>query len=152
MDADRFDAVVRRLGSSAGSRRQTLRVLGGALVGGALGSRMRWAAAKPKPGKCNKDTQCPDGIACLDGACGGCQEGYTLCFDQTGQAFETNAYQCVDLQTNNCHCGTCQNRCSAISAEGTVRCCGEGVCGGGGGCVGPQAPSYCDPRITPVLA
>jgi hypothetical protein len=56
------------------------------------------------------------------------------------------------LQTNNCHCGTCQNRCSAISEAGTVRCCGDGVCGGGSGCVGPAGPDYCDPRDLPVLA
>jgi hypothetical protein len=148
MDADRFDMVVRGLASGAGSRRQALRVVGAALVGGALATRSGWTHAKPKPGKCGKDEQCPDGIACVDGECGGCPEGLTLCFDETGQNGDTNQYQCVDLQTNSCHCGTCQNRCPDPGIE---RCCGGGVCGGGGGCVGPQNPQLCDPKIPPVL-
>ena len=34
MEMDQFDAITRRLGSAGSSRRQALRVLGGALIGG----------------------------------------------------------------------------------------------------------------------
>jgi hypothetical protein len=151
VDAERFDTVVRGLVRSAGSRRQTLRVVGAALVGGALSSRPGSSLAKPKPDKCNKDEQCPEGAACVNEECVGCAEGLTLCFDPVGlPPVGSGQYQCVNLQTNNCHCGDCENRCSG---SGLGRCCANGICGdeSAGHCPAPADADYCDPRDAPTV-
>jgi hypothetical protein len=44
-------------------------LMGGALVGAALTSIPGVAWAKPKPGKCTKDKQCPRGQQCVGGQC-----------------------------------------------------------------------------------
>jgi hypothetical protein len=151
MDAGQFDAVVRGLARSAGSRRQALRVVGAALLGGALSSRPGSSVAKPKPDKCNDDKQCGEGAACINEECVGCTAGLTLCFDETGlPPVGSNQYQCVDLRTNNCHCGKCGNRCAG---SGLGRCCGNSICGdeSAGFCPAPADSDYCDPRTAPTV-
>ena len=64
-----LDSLARGLASGTVSRRKALRWMGSALVGAALTSIPGVAWAKPKPGKCNKDKQCPTGQVCVGGQC-----------------------------------------------------------------------------------
>jgi hypothetical protein len=64
-----LDSLARGLASGTVSRRTALRWMGSALVGAALPSIPGVAWAKPKPGKCNRDEQCPTGQACVGGQC-----------------------------------------------------------------------------------
>jgi hypothetical protein len=88
-----FDELARRLASGSLSRRKALRLMGGLLVGGTLGSLpgVAWA----------DDDRCP--------------QGRTRCRER-----------CVDLKTNERHCGSCRNRCAS-----NQRCCN-------GHCINPQ--------------
>jgi hypothetical protein len=140
------DTLARGLASDTISRREAVRLMGAALLGSALASIPGMAWAKPKPGKCNHDKQCPGEQTCVDGQCFGCPPGYTLCSDGL----------CYDLTTNNCNCGTCGNNCSEA---GGGKCCGPsiadptiGVCGGApaGSCPPPTAVDYCKPGIEPT--
>jgi|SRR5215208_1127579 len=64
-----FDDLARGLASGTISRRKALKWLGGAFLGGVLVSIPGIAWAKPKPGKCTHDKQCPTGQTCQDGVC-----------------------------------------------------------------------------------
>jgi hypothetical protein len=64
-----FDDLARGLASGTISRRKALKWMGGAFLGGVLVSIPGLAWAKPKPGKCTHDKQCPGGH-CQDGVCG----------------------------------------------------------------------------------
>src|SRR5919199_1729481 len=101
--ASSFDELAIGLSSGTVSRRRALRLFGSAILGGALASIPTVAGAKPKPGKCHKDAQCPVGTTCQNGECltpQGCQPGETLC-----------AGQCVDLSSDPENCGACGNVC-----------------------------------------
>jgi hypothetical protein len=65
-----FDELTRGLASGTLSRGKALRLMGAALVGGALASIPGIAWAKPKPAgrKCNHNHQCESG-QCVDGRC-----------------------------------------------------------------------------------
>ena len=68
-----------------------------------------------------------------------CPSGYTLCDDGL----------CYDLQTNNCNCGACGNRCAG-SERG--RCCKKGRCTRPKRkeiCPLPDDPNYCQLGISP---
>jgi hypothetical protein len=66
-----FDELTRGLASGTLSRGKALRLMGAALVGGALASIPGIASAKPKPAgaKCNHNHQCASG-QCVDRVCG----------------------------------------------------------------------------------
>ncbi len=51
---------------------------------------------------CSANSQCASGAACVGGTCAACLAGQTAC-----------PGQCVNLQTNNAHCGTCSTACGA---------------------------------------
>jgi len=92
-----FDQLAKGLASGTVSRRKALRLMGAALVGGALASIPAIAWTKPKPaGTCKKDKECPSPEdLCCNGVC-------------TNVVFDRN------------NCGACGNRCEA--GEG---CCGQ---------------------------
>ena len=71
-----LDELARGLASGNLSRAKALKLVGAALLGGALASIPGIAWAKPKPAgrKCNHNHQCESG-QCVDGVCGGCSLG-----------------------------------------------------------------------------
>jgi hypothetical protein len=112
-DASSFDDLAKGLASGTLSRRKALRMLGAAVVGGALASfpGMAWAAPCPKTrvrcaGEC-----CAEGVTACQGTgknktCGPvpvtCPTGQTLCDGQ-----------CVNTLTDEAYCGSCYNNCNA---------------------------------------
>ncbi|HEY1088719.1 MAG TPA: hypothetical protein VGE37_13540, partial [Archangium sp.] len=79
------------------------------------------------------DPACPDGYSCVDNRCTpgatGCQAGETTC-----------AGRCVDLATEEAHCGACGRACGAGSV------CQNGSCSTA--CPGGQA--FCNGRCQDV--
>lgn len=75
------------------------------------------------------DDAADDGDIADDGSPDACPTGQTECTDEDGTA------RCVDLQWDECHCGTCGNRC-ACNFGGCTGCgapgllpCLRGLCG-----------------------
>ena len=99
-----FDELAKGLSSGALSRRGALRMLGAAMLGGALASIP--GVAWTKGTRCPRGThRCPDGSCVPKGqACGskGCPTGETKCNGT-----------CRNLQTDTLNCGTCGNACPA---------------------------------------
>jgi hypothetical protein len=100
-----FDELATELANGSLSRGRALKLMGAALVGGALASisGIAEAAPKPKPAgkKCKRDDQCSSGL-CLSGVCSGT---FT--------------------------CRRCPEDCScAVLADGSIRCfsCPGGNC------------------------
>src|SRR5215212_11630558 len=114
-----LDELAKGLASGTLSRGKAIRWMGGALLGAALASfpGVAWAHDCRRLGReCRRDSQCCSRNCVRRGAdkvCG-CPEGQTRCKDR-----------CVNLQTNERHCGRCFNRCP----EGQE--CVDGVCAGG---------------------
>jgi hypothetical protein len=120
-----FDELTRGLASGTLSRGKALRLMGAALVGGALASVPGTALADDDcrgfGRRCRRDSQCCS-RNCVrrgdDKVCG-CPEGKTRCKDR-----------CVDLQTNERHCGSCSNSCAegseCVSGECTPACGSNG--------------------------
>jgi hypothetical protein len=125
-----FDELARGLASGSITRGKALRLAGGALLGAALASLPGAALADDDcrriGRRCRRDSQCCSGNCVRRGddkVCG-CPEGQRRCNDR-----------CVNLKTDERHCGSCSNRC----AEGVA--CVDGVCQGGGGC--PSGTTAC---------
>ena len=126
-DASSFDDLAKGLATGTLSRGRALRMLGAALMGGALASipGVAWAA---KPGGCAsgvtcKGKCCPVGATCGTGKGGGCAcpTGQMVC-----------GGQCVSLTTNQ-NCGSCGNACQeGKTCQGGVCACPQGQteCGG----------------------
>jgi hypothetical protein len=124
-----LDEVAKGLASGTISRGKALRLMGSALVGAALISIPGVAWAKPKPGKCNKDKQCPTGQVCVGGQCeavGGCTPG-TIC---------PNGTRCLPNATGGG--GTCP--CGGVCIESCEVCGPPSVCVQAGS-------SVCDPPL-----
>src|SRR5918995_6900265 len=101
-----FDELTRRLASGTLSRGKALRLMGAALVGGALASipGIAWAKPKPAGAKCNHNHQCASEL-CVDGVCGpACTPNTEAC---------TSGTQCC---SGNCKGGTCVESCVPPSA------------------------------------
>jgi hypothetical protein len=66
-----FDELTRGLASGTLSRGKALRLMGAALVGGALASipSIAWAKPKPAGAKCNHNHQCESGNCSSSGTC-----------------------------------------------------------------------------------
>jgi hypothetical protein len=119
-----FDDLAKGLATGTLSRGKAIRWMGGALLGAALASLpgVAWATDCRRLGReCRRDSQCCS-RNCIrrgdDKVCG-CPEGKSRCNDR-----------CVNLKTNENHCGRCGNRCD--DGEQCVR----GECQNGGGCRG----------------
>src|SRR4051794_4264193 len=113
-----LDELAKGLATGTLSRGKVIRWMGGALLGAALASfpGVAWANdCRPLGRECRRDSQCCS-RNCVrrgdDKVCG-CPEGQTRC-----------KARCVNLKTNENHCGSCSKRC----AEGQE--CMKGVCGG----------------------
>jgi hypothetical protein len=167
---ERFDELAKGLATNRLSRGKALRVLGSALVGGALASVPGMAWAKTKPGKCKTIGQCPEGQDCCDGICTpigtpqncfGCDNvcdapGVACCPLVPGSNL---FFACVSLNDIT-HCGACNNKCTGAGAA----CCNQVCrntnsdpinCGGcgkacprtqicqGGQCVCPEGLTLC---------
>jgi len=137
-----FDDLAKGIASGTVSRRKALRILGAALVGGVLASIPGVALAKPKPGKCTRNSQCPATQACINGVCG-CPSTTTLCGGSCvsnvcgpNETFNTTICQC---ETVGCTAGTTgcagpsrQSFCmERVDGGGTVCICGVDSCAGG---------------------
>lgn len=114
MDQTRFDLFAREL-STYGSRRAFIRFLAGSGVASAL-SRLGLTEALAGCVAANK--KCGGGASCCRGA--RCQHGRCRC--KTG--LSACAVRCRDFQTDESHCGSCNQSCQ----EGES--CQAGVCGG----------------------
>ena len=70
--ASSFDELAIGLSNGTLSRGKALRLMGAALVGGALASipGIAWAKPKPEGAKCKRNKQCASG-QCVDDVCGG---------------------------------------------------------------------------------
>jgi len=118
--ASSLDELAKGLANGTLSRGKALRLVGGALLGAALGSipGVAWADDRCSEGQ----TRCGDRCVNLltnERHCGSCsnrcRSTQTCCKGR-----------CVNLQRNERHCGSCFNRCE----EGEE--CVGGVCQGGG--------------------
>jgi hypothetical protein len=114
-----FDELARGLASGTLSRGKALRLMGAALVGGALASLpgAAWADDRCSQGQ----TRCGDRCVNLqtnERHCGSCR-------NRCGPNQTCCNGRCVNLEKNENHCGSCFNRC----AEGQE--CVGGVCQGG---------------------
>jgi hypothetical protein len=126
-----FDELAKSLADGKFSRRGMLRMLGGALLGGALASipGVAWAA---KSG-------CASGVTCTGQCCAmgaTCRKGKGKgCFCPPGQMVCSGV--CRDLSTNVNNCGSCGNACTGgrscvggqcVCPTGTTLCPGNNTC------------------------
>ncbi len=156
-----FDELAKGLATGTLSRGKALRLMGVALVGGALASipGIAWADGCRRLGReCSRDSQCCSSN-CIrrgdDKVCG-CRAGQTLCKKPRGEG------RCVNLQANERHCGSCFNRCAegqecvdgtcaaACISDGAGPCeetsdqCCSSNCDGSGFCLPPTGPNLVD--------
>jgi len=115
--ATSFDELAKELATGTLSRGKALRLVGGALIGAALASVPGVALAdddcRRLGRECRRDSQCCS-RNCIrrgdDKVCG-CPSGQSRCGDR-----------CVNLKTNERHCGSCSERCA------TNQTCCNGNC------------------------
>jgi Cys-rich repeat protein len=133
-----FDELTRGLASGSISRGKALRLMGAALVGGALGSLGIGEAGadnlcKPEGKKCRHDAQCCSGN-CSGGKCAACPSGQVLCNGNcvsnscpTGQTFNTTTCQCECpsgqvLCNGNCVSNSCLANSGQVFNSSTCQC------------------------------
>jgi hypothetical protein len=122
-----FDELARALANGSVSRRQALRLMGGALLGGVLACIPGVALAAPTvPGS----TLPPQSQAPILGPGNICPAGLSRCLGL-----------CYDLSTDPCNCGSCGNVCPGS---------GEGPCCVAGRCAPPIEPNVCSPGGCPA--
>ena len=156
-----FDDLARGLADGSVTRGKALRLIGAALVGGALASipGTAWAARCPSSRIKCRGQCCPAGVSTCVGTggnktCGPCPNGTEAC-----------GGTCTDLSTSTTNCGTCGNACGTgeICEGGECQQCPTGttICDVGG--TGPECVSnvcpegfiynpqscLCDPLCTP---
>ena len=139
-----FDELARRLTSGDMSRGRVLRLMGAALVGGALGSLGIGEASADPPGckrngkACKKDTQCCSGN-CSGGTCaaactsdgGACTTNGECCSDNCSDGFCCPSGS-VGLSNGTCAVPcTADEQCLAAGCDPTATQC-EPEFGGGG--------------------
>jgi hypothetical protein len=133
-DASSFDDLAKGLASGTLSRRKALRMMGAAMVGGALASipGVAWAA---KPGGCASGVTCKGKCCAVGASCVGrgrnqacaCPQGQSVC-----------GGVCRDLATDVLNCGACGSACGAgLSCVGGQCRCADGttLCPGNNSCV-----------------
>jgi hypothetical protein len=123
-----LDELAKGLATGTLSRGKALRLMGAALVGGALASipGTAWAARCPSPRIRCRGQCCPTGVTTCVGTggnktCGPCPNGTEAC-----------GGTCTDLSTSTTNCGTCGNACvtGAICVGGQCQCpTGTTFCG-----------------------
>lgn len=148
-----FDDLARGLADGTITRGKALRLMGAALVGGALGSVGIGEAAADPPGckrngkACKKDTQCCSGN-CVNSTCAACPSETTPCGTECCQTGATcvNGTCCPNAQVcgtgtsltccpsgQECADGVCRQPCIPASTPTTTcsQCC-SGTCQPGG--------------------
>jgi hypothetical protein len=149
-----LDELAKGLASGTLSRGKAIRWMGGALLGAALASVPGVALAdddcRRLGGECRRDSQCCS-RNCIrrgdDKVCA-CPEGQSRCGDR-----------CVNLKTNEGHCGSCSERCATnqtccngncVNLQKNENHCGEcfNRCAEGEQCV-DEACSGGEPICTP---
>jgi hypothetical protein len=167
-----FDDLARGLADGSLTRGKALRLMGAALVGGALGSVGIGEASADPPGckrngkKCKKDSSCCSG-QCVNGVCSGgepicnppCPEGreclevepgatvcYPICTPSCTPG--TACYANQDGTTTFCVCGfgQCTDDCSVCSSIGLTCALADPIAGCGGArfqCVTPVGVGVC---------
>jgi Stigma-specific protein, Stig1 len=156
-----LDELAKKLATGTLSRGKALRWMGGALLGAALASvpGVAWANddCRRLGRECRRDSQCcsRNCIRRGDEKVCGCPEGQTLCKKPRGEG------RCVNLKTNERHCGSCFNRCAegeecvggtcaaACISNGRGPCttndeCCSGNCDSSGFCLPPTGPNRVD--------
>jgi CXCXC repeat len=148
-----FDELARGLASGEVSRGKALRLMGAALVGGALGSLgMREAGADlcKRAGKaCKKNSQCCSGncVNAPTGTCAACPSGQVLCNNGScvSNSCLANSGQVFNSSTCQCECpsgrvllsnGTCALPCTGTISRECPADCGSF---GGGSCAEANA-------------
>jgi Stigma-specific protein, Stig1 len=151
-----FDELARALASGTLSRGKALRLMGGLLVGGALGSLpgVAWA----------DDDRCPQGQTRCGERCVTLRFNERHCGSCRNRCTSTQTCcngRCVNLQRNERHCGRCFNRCAeaeqcvdgtcaaACISNGRGPCttsdeCCSGNCDSSGFCLPPTGPNRVD--------
>jgi Stigma-specific protein, Stig1 len=127
-----FDELTRGLADGTLSRGKALRLMGGLLVGSALGSLPGVAWAND-----DDDDRCPQGQTRCGERCVNLrfnERHCGRCFNRCRSTQSCCNGRCVNLMRNERHCGECFNRCD----EGVE--CVNGVCGGGEPMCGPNPP------------
>jgi len=126
-----FDALAKGLAEGPVSRRRAVKLLGGALLGGALATlgfgRTAEAAPCPAPGIKCFGSCCTGGQQCIQTAAGAscqCPSGEILCGPEGNK-------QCTNYLTNPLNCGNCGIEC----LQGQECVAGQCVC--------PQGQSLC---------
>jgi hypothetical protein len=148
-----LDSLARDLANGSVSRRKALRLLGGVLLGSSLASIPAKALAKPKPGRCTKNSHCPSGQGCSSAwaclglaprcgsgahtcVCTASVEGPVVCASAfcPGQIPCTSSAECEALlglgsvcqAPISCGCGqVCIAPCESPSATSSVSSTGE---------------------------
>jgi hypothetical protein len=152
-----LDELAKGLASGTLSRGKAIRWMGGALLGAALASLpgVAWADDCRRLGReCRRDSQCcsKNCIRRGDDKVCACPEGQSRCNDR-----------CVNLKTNEGHCGSCSERCGSnqtccngncVNLERNENHCGEcfNRCDDGEECVDGacQGQGTCPPGGTPL--
>lgn len=110
MEDKRIDAVARTLAASLPRRGVIASAV--AVLAGSLRAPLPVAAACKKPGKkCDKNQDCCNGATCKGNTCA-CKNGRDECGND-----------CVNLASDEKHCGRCNQRCAAEEI------CRDGACG-----------------------
>jgi len=125
MDDLRFDALTRSL-TIGRSRRGMLRVLAAATLGALISARTARdaaAACREAGQRCNAAHGCCSGSRCRDGSCR-CKES------QNFFAYDGPGTRCVNIGTNEKHCGGCGTEGSQCDPDKDEICLN-------GGCVFP---------------
>jgi hypothetical protein len=159
-----FDELTRGLARGTLSRGKALRLMGAALVGGALASipGIAWAKPKPADAKCNHDKQCASG-QCVDGVCQGgtCPRpqltaGDCNCAARCGDT-DPLPFACQD--NPNCACtGTTEGSGFCAHGPGTcdTPCSSSSECPPGSKCIVNtcclNSSSVCAPPCSPATS
>ena len=155
-----FDELTRGLASGSLSRGKALRLMGGLLVGGALGSIPGVAWAND-----DDDDRCPEGQTRCGERCVNLrfnERHCGSCFNRCRSTQSCCNGRCVNLMRNENHCGGCFNRCAdgqeceggtcaaTCISNGNGPCgptedpCCSGNCDSSGFCLPPTGPNRVD--------
>jgi hypothetical protein len=119
-----FDDLTRGLADDSITRGKALRLMGAAVVGGALGSLGIGEAAADPGGckrtgkKCKKNEQCCSGICSTNGTCAACPDGRVLL---------SNGTCAVPCGTEIEECAFCGGMCEPANSQAVGGLCSSGI-------------------------